>query len=333
MTGGTIPLMRAALVARYGPPEVVSLGQVPRPAPGPGEVLIAVRATTVSAGDWRIRSLDVPFGFRTPLRLMFGWSRPRQPVFGSEAAGVIEAVGPGVTRLAPGDRVVAYASTRMGAHADFMVMPAAGAVAALPDSLGFAEAVALPFGGTTALHFLRDKAGLRPGERLAITGAAGAVGSMAVQLGRHLGAEVTGIASAANHDLLRDLGCARAIDYRSAAFPDPGAQYDVILDTAGTVPVGAGLAALAPGGRLCQVAAGLGQALGGALRQIGSGRRVIFSTADADLATLEELVALAAAGTIRPVIDRRLPFAQIAEAHRLVESRRKRGAVVLDLSL
>lgn len=320
--------MKAVVFERYGSPDVLEFREVETPAPGDDEVLIRTRATTVTSGDRRVRSLDVPVGFGLMSRLVFGISRPRQPILGSELAGVIEAVGKKVTRFKVGDAVFAFSDMRMGCHAEFKCMSQHGAVVTKPPQLSFGEAAALSFGGTTALDFLR-RAKLRRGEKVLVNGAAGAVGTAAVQLARHFGAEVTGVCSGANLELVRSLGAHHVLDYTREDFTRNGESYDVIVDTVGTAPFARSRSSLAEGGRLLMVLAGLPDMLGAPWARLTSGRKVIAGPVSAKVEDLRFLAGLAEAGTFRPVIDRCFAFADIAQAHRHVDSGRKRGNVII----
>lgn len=322
--------MRAAVYERYGPPEVVEIREVPKPVPAPGEVLIKVRATTVSTGDWRARSLEMPPGFGPFGRLAFGISRPRQPILGTEFAGVVEATGDGVTAFRVGDEVLAFADVRMGAHAEYRCMPANGLVARKPTTLSFEQAAALSFGGMTMLSFFRRGA-LARGERVLVNGASGTVGSAAVQLARHVGAEVTAVCSAANVDTVRALGAHEVIDYTRADFTANGQRYDVIVDTVGNAGYSRVKHSLAKGGRLLVVLGGFGDLLLAPLTGRTRGHRVIAGPALARVEELHRLAEIAAAGAFTPLIDQVFPFERIVDAHRRVETGRKRGSVVVTI--
>lgn len=322
--------MRAVVYERYGPPEVLHLTEVAKPIPAAHEVLIQVRATTVSSGDWRVRSLEVPAGFGLIIRLVFGFSRPRQPILGSELAGVVEAVGSEVSRFRPGDPLVAFSDTAMGCHAEYICLPEDGQLARKPSNLNFHEAAALCFGGTTALAALRQ-ARVQPGERVLINGASGSVGTAAVQLARHLGAEVIGVCSAANQDLVRSLGASQVIDYQQTDFSQCGDTYDVIIDTAGTAPFARSRHCLRPGGRLVLLQAGLGAMLLSPWQTVSSNKTVIAGPLNVKAGDVAQLAELAEAGVYRPVIDRHYPLEQIVAAHRYVDSGRKTGNVVITL--
>lgn len=321
--------MKAWIVTRYGPPEVLELAEVPTPVPAGDEVLIRVHATTVTAGDRRVRAMEAPRGFGLIFPLVFGRGKPKQPILGGEAAGVVETVGPDAARFRPGDRVFAFSDTKLGAHAEFLLISEKKAVAHMPEGTGFEEAAALGFGPCTALAFLR-RAKVKAGDRVLVNGAAGGVGSAAVQLARHLGATVTGVTSPGNAELVRSIGADDVIDYRSQDFSGLGRTWDVIVDTVGNLTFARCRPVLAPGGRLALVAADLPATLAAPFQSFG-GRKVLAGPTGGSRADLEFMAGLAAAGAYRPVIDRVLPFGEMREAHRLADSGRKRGSVVLAL--
>jgi NADPH:quinone reductase-like Zn-dependent oxidoreductase len=318
--------MRAIVYHRYGPPEVVGLAEVPKPAPKDAEVLIRVRATTVTSGDWRARSLSMPAGFGLLGRLVFGIGGPRQPILGTELSGQIESVGKLVTRFKVGDEVIGFTGAKMGCHAEYRCMPEDGLIAPKPPDLTHEQAAGLLFGGTTALDFLR-RGKIAKGEKVLINGASGAVGTAAVQLARHFGAEVCGVCSAANVDLVRSIGADSVIDYSAQDFTENGERYDIIMDTAGTAGLARSKASLVEGGRLLLVLAPLSGVLGALVRP----GRVIAGPARERAQDVQELAGLARSGALKPVIDRVFPFADAVDAHRLVDSGRKRGSVVLSL--
>lgn len=322
--------MNAIVYDRYGPPEVLHLKEVEKPTPKDNEVLIRIHATTVTAGDWRVRSLQVPVGFGLISRLVFGVSRPRQPILGSELAGEIECVGKDVSRFKAGDQVFAFADFGLGCYAEYKCMPEDGAVALKPANLSYEEAAALSFGGTTALDFFR-RGNLQRGERVLINGASGGVGTAAVQLARHFGADVTGVCSTANGELVTSLGATSVIDYTKEDFTQNGETYDVIVDTAGTAPFSRSQHSLKEGGRLLLVLSGLPDILQIPWLSMTSSKTVVAGPATARPEDLRFLAQLAEAGQFKPVIDRRYPFQQIVEAHRYVDTGRKKGNVVITL--
>jgi NADPH:quinone reductase-like Zn-dependent oxidoreductase len=322
--------MKAVVYERYGAPDVLQFKEVPKPAPKRNEVLIKILATTVTSADWRVRSLNVPAGFGLITRLVFGWSKPRQPILGTELAGVVESVGEDVSLFKAGDAVFAFSDARMGCYAQYKCMPQDSAIALKPTNLRFDEAAALSFGGTTALSFLR-RAKLQRGERVLINGASGAVGTAAVQLARHFGAEVTGVCSGANAALVRSLGAAHVIDYTREDFARSGKVYDVIVDTVGNAAFSRSRFCLAPSGRLLMVLADLPDMLQIPWVSITSSKKLVAGPATGRAEDLRFLAQLAQAGEFKPVIDRRYPFEQMVEAHRYVDTGRKRGNVVVTL--
>lgn len=320
--------MKAYVCRRYGGPEVVELAEVRKPEPKSNEVLVEIRATTVTAGDWRVRTLNVPPGLGLFARLALGITGPRQPILGTELAGVVEAVGEAVTRFKPGDRVFAFPGIKMGCHAEYRAVAEDGPIALIPENLTFEEAASLSFGGSTALHFLR-KSEIKPGEQVIVVGASGGVGTALVQLARHHGAHVTAVASAANLELVAALGAATVIDYAKVDFTKGATSYDIIADTAGTAPFSRSRHVLKERGRLLAIAGGLPDFVATLWAPLAGSRRVIAGSAEERPEDVQQLAGLIAAGKLRPVIDRRYGFAQMAEAHAYVETRRKRGSVVV----
>lgn len=311
--------MRAAVVTAYGPPEVVHVEEVPDPTPAQGQVLVRVRATTVNSGDARIRGSRFPRGFGLLGRLALGVRRPRRPVLGVVYAGVVEAVGQGVTGVAVGDEVCGMTGARMGAHAELAAVRADRLVPK-PAEVSHADAAGILFGGTTALHYLGER--VRPGATVLVNGASGAVGVAAVQLARRAGGRVTAVCGAANADLVRDLGAEEVVNHRRTSVLDLPGRYDVVLDTVGTIPMAAGRRLLAPGGSLLLPVATLGETV----RARGP---VVAGPAKEDPDHFRALLDLVAAGDLRVVVDRTLPLDEVVEAHRVVDSGRKVGNLVL----
>jgi NADPH:quinone reductase-like Zn-dependent oxidoreductase len=322
--------MRAIVYHRYGGPEVVRLAEVPKPRPKPNEVLVRIVATTVTTGDWRARSLTLPGGFGFMGRPVFGLFGPRQPILGTEFAGIIEAIGEAVTRFAVGDEVFAFTGARFGGHAEYRTMPEDGLIAAKPASLSFEAAAALSFGGTTALTFLRDKGRIKPGGKVLVVGASGGVGTAAVQIAKHFRAEVTGVTSTANLELVRSIGADRVIDYTKEDFARAG-TWDIILDTTATASLARCEEALNPGGRLVVVHGSLAQALGFEHPAKGSSKEVRAGVTTITADDIRTLARLAEAGALRPVIDRSYPLEDAAKAHTYVDTGRKRGNVVMSV--
>lgn len=324
--------MRAAVVHRYGPPEVVTLETVETPTPRAGEVLVRVHAATVTSADSRLRSLNVPNGFRLLTRLAFGILKPRNPILGSELAGTVVAIGAGVTKFRTGDEVFAFPDAALRCHAEYRTMSESGSILKKPANLSFEQAAAVSFSGTTALYFLSDRAKVERGEKVLVIGASGAVGSALVQLAKHFGAHVTGVCSTRNVELVRSIGADHTIDYTREDFTASSAAFDIVLDTTGDCTFHRCESILVPGGRLVLIAASLTQIVGAVFRRPRSkGRRVIVGVAAATDDMLGLLKELCEKDAFSPLIERTFPLERIREAHALVDSRRKRGSVVISL--
>ncbi len=273
----------------------------------------------------------MPRGFGPIGRLAFGLFGPRQPILGTEMSGVVEAVGKAVTCFSPGDEVFAFTGGKFGCHAEYRTIAEDALIALKPANLSFEEAAALSFGGTTALPFLRDKAGIKAGDNVLVVGASGNVGTAAVQIARALGAEVTGVTSTGNLQLVRSIGAHLVIDYTAEDFAAVGQTWDIILDTTGTAPFARVGNVLKPGGRLVVVLGTLGAALGMGRPPKGSDKRVIADVAAPTGEHIRALADMAMTGALRPVIDRSYPLENAAEAHAYVDTGRKRGSVVLSV--
>jgi NADPH:quinone reductase-like Zn-dependent oxidoreductase len=319
--------MKAIVYERYGGPEVLELREVPRPEPRDNELLIRIRATTVTAGDWRARSLKLPPGFGLMGRLVFGIFGPRKKILGTELSGDVVAVGRGVTKFKVGDAVFALTGARYGAYAEYIALREDAAIALKPANISYEEAAALSFGGTTALHFFR-LAELKAGETVLINGASSGVGVAAVQLARHFGAHVTAVTSGGNAELVRSLGAERVIDYTREDFRTLGEQWDVVVETVGNISLENTHHTLRSGGRLLVVVGTFADMFkGGKAKKLGV-KLVAGATPERpeDLRTLAEL---AASGAYLAVIDRSYRMEEIVEAHRYVDTGRKRGSVVI----
>jgi len=326
--------MKAIVYTQYGPPDVLHLQDVPKPAPQDDEVLIKVHATSVTAGDCNARGfVFVPPGFGILPRLMFGLRKPKQTILGLELSGEVVAVGTAVKQYKQGDLVFGNAGEKYGAYAEYICLPEDAMLAMKPANLTFEEAASIPFGGSTALYFLRDKANLQPGQKVLILGASGCTGVYAVQLARFYGAEVTGVCSTANLALVKSLGADKVIDYTREDFTQNGETYDVIFDM---VPGKASFArykgSLKPNGLYLAGAGGLKEFAQMAWTALTGGKKVIAAMAPdrkEDLVTLKELLE---AGKLRPVIGRRYPLEQTAEAHRYADTGHKTGSVVISVA-
>mgnify|MGYP003663001642 CR=1 FL=1 len=326
--------MKAASYERYGAPAVVRLVDVPRPVPKPNELLIRVSATTVNSGDARMRRAD----FGSPIltifgRLFLGIFRPRTRVLGTAFAGVVESIGDEVDRFKVGDRVFGSAGMGMGAHSEYIALKQDATVIATPEQLNDEHASAIPFGGFTALYFLRDLTQIEPGQRVLVVGASGCVGISGVQYAKSVGAHVTGVCSGKNAELVRSLGADEVIDYTNADFTKQAQRYDVIFDTVGGVSFGACKGVLNDGGKylatemstaiICQLLT---------TRTFGwfLGKKRVFGGVAMDKPEyLRVLKGLTESGAMAAVVDRVYGFDEIQAAHARVDTGRKAGSVVV----
>ena len=306
--------MKAVICTAYGPPEVLQVRSVPDPRPGRKEVCIRLVATAVTASDAIVRGLKLRGRYRPLMRIAFGWRAPRRGIIGMIASGRIESVGRDVKAFKEGDEVFGMDGFRAGTYAEKVCWPASTQLALKPSNLNFEEAAALPYGGLLATFFLR-RLKVGAGRRVLIYGASGAIGTAAVQLARHLGAEVTGVCSTGNLELVRSLGAATVIDYTKEDFTQRGERYDAIFDAVGkrksAQAMANSAAALAPGGAAMSVDDSFPR------------------TNTADLLALKQL---AESRELRPVIDRVYPLDDIVEAHRYVDLGHKKGNVVITVA-
>lgn len=328
--GTTRPTTMTAVVHdTYGPPEVLRTAEVPVPALRPGHVLVRVAAVAVSAADAAMRAADPPVA-----RLAAGLRRPRNPTPGTELSGTVVEVAPDVTSVAVGARVVAATGVRAGGYAQYAAVDARS-VAPVPDVVDLVEAAAVIEGGLTAWPFLRDHGRVTAGTRLLVLGAAGSVGASAVQLGAHLGAHVTGVCSTAHVDLVRSLGAAEVVDRTRVDVTAGPGEFDVVLDAVGASSFRGCRHLLSPHGVYLTTVPTLDALVRAPLTRVLRGRRggIAFTGLRSDaakVADMRHLLDLAAAGHLRPVVDRTLPLARAADAHRVVEQRHKTGSLLLE---
>ncbi len=324
--------MKAIVCTKYGPPEVLQLQEVEKPTPKDNEVLIKVFATTANAADLRMRSADFPVLFWLPIRLMMGFRGPKHNILGVELAGEIEIVGNAVTRFKPGDQVYASSGFAQGGYAEYICLPEGGRVAIKPANMTFEEAAAVPHGALCALHYLRAGK-VQSGQHVLIFGASGSIGTYAVQLAKHFGAEVTGVCSAAKVDTVKSLGADHVIDYKKEDFTKNGQTYDVIFDTIGKSPFTGCVRSLKEDGSYLEaVHLTLSRIVQGLWISKTSSKKVIGGVAVYTAENLDFLRGLIEAGQLKAVIDRSYPLEQAAEAHRYAETGQKKGNVVITVA-
>jgi NADPH:quinone reductase-like Zn-dependent oxidoreductase len=328
--------MKAIVYEQYGPPDVLHLKEVAKPVPKENEVLIRIHAASVTTGDVNARNFTfVPPGFGPLPRLMFGVTKPKFAILGSDLAGEIEAVGKGANFFKEGDQVFGIDGNHLGAYAEYACRPEAGALSIKPANMTYEEAAAIPFGACTALYFLRDKGHIQSGQKVLINGASGGVGVYAVQLAKAFGAEVTGVCSTRNLELVRSLGADKVVDYTQEDFTQGGEAYDLIFDmVVGKTSFSRVKNSLKENGYYLAVAGGLKEAVQMQWTSLIGGKKVIFGGGMASerkdyLVFLTELIE---AGKLKAVIDRCHPLEQMAEAHRHVEGSHKKGSVVITVA-
>ena len=323
--------MKAIVCTKYGPPEVLELRDVEKPVPKNNELLIRIRATTVTAGDCEIRSSKVKPWLWLPIRLWMGLIRPRgKAILGTELAGEIEAVGQDVASFKPEDKVFGSTGMNFGTNAEYVCITEDADLAKKPDNISFEEAAALPFGGRDALHFLR-KGDIEAGGKVLIVGAGGSIGTFAVQLAKLSGAEVTAVDSTRKLDMLRSIGADNVIDYTKEKYVEAGERYDVIFDTVGKSPYGKCMKALKRNGRYLLANPGFLQMFRAPISSIIRGKKVVVGAAEGGKEDLLYLGRLAEAGQIKSVIDSIYPLEEIVEAHSYVETGEKKGNVAITI--
>lgn len=316
--------MKAAVVTKYGGPEVIKIMEVPKPSPKPNEVLVKIKAFGVTSGDVRIRSAKFPKGFSIPAKLALGISGPRKKILGSEFSGVIEAVGSEVKDFKVGDEVIGFRVFNI--YAEYACIKESAAILKKPKNLTFEEAAGIPFGASTALYFL-NKANLKANQNVLINGASGAVGSNAVQIATSMGANVVGVCSGANSEFVMSLGAKEVLDYKNVDLKNISLKFDVIFDTVGNLKFGDYKHLLNSNGVFLAAVATFGELF--AKKNHEDGKKFLTGTAPEKKEDLKIIVSLIESNKLKPSIDKIFEFKDIASAHEYVETGRKKGSVVV----
>lgn len=317
--------MKAAVYVQYGPPDVFQFNEVEKPTPKPNEILLRIKATAVNSGDVRLRKAD-PFA----VRFIFGLVKPKTNILGSVFSGEVESVGKDVKQFKVGDAVFGHTDMGFGSYAEYKCLPENGSLALKPSNISHKEAAVIPFGGVTALHFLK-KAAIQPGQKVLVVGASGAVGSAAVQLAKSMGANVTGVCSTANMALVKGIGADKVIDYTQEDFTQNGETYDVIFDTVKAISISRSLKSLNKNGIMILSAAGTSEMLQGLWISVTSSMKVMTGVISHKAADILFLKTLIETDKFKPVIDRTFLLEQIAEAHAYVEKGHKKGNVAIEI--
>jgi len=328
--------MKAIVCMEYGTPNVLQLKEVFKPTPKDNEVLIRVHATSVNFGDLMARNFkavsarkfNMPVFFWLPAKISFGLRKPNISILGSELAGEIEAVGENVKRFKKGDQVFGYPGMSFGAYAEYLCMPEDGCLAIKPVNMTYEEAAVVPYGAIMALNLLR-KVNIQPGQKVLINGASGGIGSAAVQIAKHWGADVTGVCSAARLEFVKSLGADKVIDYAKEDFTQNGETYDLIFDVLGKGSFSTVKHSLKPNGILLFASFKMKQLIQMLWTSKTGGKKVICAIAPGSVEDLHSVKELIEAGKIKAIIDRCYPLEQTAEAHRYVEQGHKKGNVVI----
>jgi NADPH:quinone reductase-like Zn-dependent oxidoreductase len=321
--------MKAIVCERFGPVDGLKISDIPTPSIKNHDILIRTHAASVTTADWRIRTMTMPFGFGLLGRLVFGITKPRFPVLGTDLSGEIVATGKDVQNFKVGDEVVCTSGMGFGCHAEFKSMPQTGMIVPKPKNLSHEHAASVVFGGTAALDFLKNKAKIKNGDHILILGASGSVGTAAIQIAKHLGAKVTAVASGRNQNFVLSLGADEFIDYTKDDFKSHGRRYDVVLDCIETHTLRTNAALLKPHGTLLLVSANLPTIIFAPLLSLTLKIKILAGPQSETIENLNDVVSMTENGTIKPVIHRVFTVDEAIDAHTLVETRHKTGNVVI----
>lgn len=320
--------MKAIICTKYGPPEVLKMVEIETPVPKDNQVLIKIFFTTVTVGDCRVRGFNVPLSFWLPAKLAMGWTKPRQPILGTELSGVVEKTGKNVRKFKAGDAVFAYPGHLCGGYAEYICLDENACMALKPENLNFEQAVALSFGGITAWFFLK-KGKVAKGEKLLIYGASGSVGSAAVQIAKYLDAEVTAVCSTSNLEMVKQLGADKVIDYTHTDFTELGEKFDLVFDTVGKTNIPKTIKVIKPNGRYLHSVTTPMTELKIRLNLLGTDITLVGGTYTGSVEQIDFIKKIAGEEFFKPVIDRQYRFDEIVAAHEYVDKGHKKGNVTI----
>jgi len=323
--------MKAVLWTGYGGPEVLKMGDIKRPEIKEKEILVKIKATTVTMGDCEMRGLNLPLAFRLPIRLYFGIRKPKNGVLGQEFSGIVEQVGSKVSKFKIGDEVFGQTGFSMGAYAEFMKINENGMVVKKPGNISFKEAAAISLGGLESWYFLK-RTGLGKKDNVLIIGAGGSIGTIGIQLAKMLGATVAGVDSGDKFETMKTAGADSCIDYKTEDYLNSGLKYSAVFDVIGKNPLNKGMAMLKDGGVYLHTNPKVRQLLFRAFLKRGNGKQIIFNSSEKDITELDEIAGFAADGIIKPVVGKVMKLNEISSAHKFVESGMKKGSLVISIN-
>ena len=323
--------MKKVIWTEFGSPDVLKIGEAEKPVPGNREILIKVMATSVTLGDCEMRSLALPWAFKIPIRLMMGVTKPRGFTLGQEFAGIVQEIGKDVTRFKVGDEIFGQTGITMGAYSQYMTLPEKSIISKKPVSTSFEQAACVPLGGLEARHFVK-RSGLGPGSKVLVIGAGGSIGTMAIQLFKLLGAEVTGVDGAEKFDAMKEAGADYCIDYTKQDYFINGQIYDGIFDVVGKTPLKKGLNILRNNGVYMHANPSISLMLFKRLRTGSGNKRILVKVEGQGQNDLDYLSVLLSDGKIKPIIDKIMYLEDIVEAHEYVESGKKKGNLAVKVS-
>lgn len=323
--------MKAVIWTKYGEPNSLVLGEIEKPSPKNNEILIKIKATTVTLGDCEVRSLDLPLAFKLPIRLFLGVRKPRGFTLGQEFSGIVEQIGKDVTRFKAGDEIFGQTGIGMGAYSQFMTQPEKGIMAKKPSNISFEEAACVPLGGLESRHFIKQ-VDLKSSSDILVIGAGGSIGTMGIQLAKLTGAKITGVDTGGKFEVMKEAGADHLVDYTKEDYLNSGKAYDAILDVVGKTPLKKGMAVLKNKGVYMHANPKISHMIFRKYLNGPGGKRILVKINEQSQQDLDYLVTLLEKGKIKPIIDRILPLDKIVEAHEYVEAGLKKGNIVITVS-